>query len=177
MNKVVLFFLSVLLYLVFLFIQLCLSIGLNMAVFGRGEGGITAIGSLLSIWTSYKLLQLIRSRVMTRKEKSTDVVKDAKHQDFQNKNAIEYRRGNFIKQLLLFSYIRHLGWRRLTFLISIVTSILLTFVAQANSWYLGFPIFILFIEVTLFFVIFFLGFTILAYIISWVVEGFQKQSH
>jgi len=65
MKNFLLFLLWILLYLIFVFIQLCLAIGLNMAVFGRGEGGITAIGAILSFWTSYKIVKVIRARFTT----------------------------------------------------------------------------------------------------------------
>jgi hypothetical protein len=68
MKNFLLFLLWILLYLIFVFIQLCLAIGLNMAVFGRGEGGITAIGGVLAFWTSYKIVKAIRSRLTSKKE-------------------------------------------------------------------------------------------------------------
>ena len=44
-----------------------------MVVLGRMEGGITAIGTILSFWTSYKIVKAIRSRITSKKESNVNL--------------------------------------------------------------------------------------------------------
>jgi len=66
MKKLLLFLLWILLYLIFAFILLVLAVFLNMAVFGRGDGAITAVGSVFGLWASYKIVKAIRSSLQAK---------------------------------------------------------------------------------------------------------------
>ncbi len=59
MKKALIIILSIIIYLISLWVLLAISIGINFAVFGRGAGGITALGSIISIWLSYKFVKWI----------------------------------------------------------------------------------------------------------------------
>tara|TARA_B100000927_G_C16330414_1_gene415068 strand:+ start:482 stop:682 length:201 start_codon:yes stop_codon:yes gene_type:complete len=64
MKKLILNILSVIIYIVVWWILAGLSIGINFAIFGRGTGGITAVGGLLSFWLSYKLVKWLRKEYL-----------------------------------------------------------------------------------------------------------------
>ena len=57
MKKVLLIILSIIIYFLAVWLLIGISIGINFAVFGRGTGGITAIGSIISFWLSYKFVK------------------------------------------------------------------------------------------------------------------------
>lgn len=59
MKKALLIIFSIIIYLISLWVLVAISIGINFAVFGRGAGGITALGSIISIWLSYKFVKWI----------------------------------------------------------------------------------------------------------------------
>ena len=59
MKKALLIIFSIIIYLISLWVVVAISIGINFAVFGRGAGGITALGSIISIWLSYKFVKWI----------------------------------------------------------------------------------------------------------------------
>jgi len=58
-KKALLIIFSIIIYLISLWVLVAISIGINFAVFGRGAGGITALGSIISIWLSYKFVKWI----------------------------------------------------------------------------------------------------------------------
>jgi len=58
-KKALLIIFSIIIYLISLWVVVAISIGINFAVFGRGAGGITALGSIISIWLSYKFVKWI----------------------------------------------------------------------------------------------------------------------
>ena len=57
MKKALLIFLSIIVYFFVLWLFVLISIGINFAVFGRGTGGLTAFGSIISFWLSYKFVK------------------------------------------------------------------------------------------------------------------------
>lgn len=59
MKKALLIILSIIIYFFVLWLLIGISVGINFAVFGRGTGGITAMGSIISFWLSYKFVKWI----------------------------------------------------------------------------------------------------------------------
>ena len=57
MKKLLLIILCIVIYIFVIFLLSSVSIGINMAVFGRGTGGITAIGGIASIWLAFKFVK------------------------------------------------------------------------------------------------------------------------
>jgi len=57
MKKTLLIILSTIIYVIILWMLIGLSVGINFAVFNRGAGGITALGSIVSFWISYKFVK------------------------------------------------------------------------------------------------------------------------
>ena len=57
MKKPLLIILSIIIYIVVLQVLIGLSVGINLAVLGRGTGGMTALGSIISFWLSYKFVK------------------------------------------------------------------------------------------------------------------------
>ena len=71
-----------------------------MVVLGRMEGGITAIGTILSFWTSYKVVKAIRSRLTSKKESKREplIQKKMYEEDIPKKVATKDK--NIFKKLL-----------------------------------------------------------------------------
>ena len=67
MKKVLLIILSVGIYGFLYFIQLFIFIGINLLVFNRGVGAITALGGIVPIWTSYKFTKWIWKKYFSPK--------------------------------------------------------------------------------------------------------------
>ena len=63
MKKVLLFILSAGIYIFIWFLLTGCFIGINLAVYGRGVGGITGLGSVLALWFSYKFVKWIWIKV------------------------------------------------------------------------------------------------------------------
>tara|TARA_Y200000002_G_scaffold378222_1_gene385168 strand:+ start:1196 stop:1405 length:210 start_codon:yes stop_codon:yes gene_type:complete len=59
MKKALLIILSIIIYFFVLWLLIGISVGINFAVFGRGTGGITAMGSIISFWLSYIFVKWI----------------------------------------------------------------------------------------------------------------------
>jgi hypothetical protein len=57
MKKPLLIILSIIIYFIVLWLLAVVSIGINIAVFGRATGGITAFGGIASIWLAYKFVR------------------------------------------------------------------------------------------------------------------------
>lgn len=57
MKKTLLIILSIIIYLFVLWLLVSISIGINIVAFGRPTGGITGLGSIISIWLSYKFVK------------------------------------------------------------------------------------------------------------------------
>ena len=68
MKKILFTVLWIACYFVFFWIQLAISIGLNFAFFERGDGAITALGTIIAFWTSYIIVIAIRSRILSKKK-------------------------------------------------------------------------------------------------------------
>ena len=66
MKKLILNILSVIIYIVVWWILVGLSVGVNLAIFGRETGGITAVGGLLSFWLSYKFVKWLRKKYLNK---------------------------------------------------------------------------------------------------------------
>lgn len=57
MKKLLLIILCIIIYIIVLQLLVGISIGINFALFGRGTGGITAIGGVASIWLAFKFVK------------------------------------------------------------------------------------------------------------------------
>jgi len=58
-TKISLIILSFGIYGFVYFIQLVIFVGINIMVFGRGVGAFSALGGIIPIWTSYKIVKWI----------------------------------------------------------------------------------------------------------------------
>ena len=58
MKKTVVNFLSIICYIILLNIQLGIFVGINMSINGKPVGGLTAIGGVFSLWSSYKIFKM-----------------------------------------------------------------------------------------------------------------------
>tara|TARA_R110002012_G_scaffold292802_1_gene488158 strand:+ start:2573 stop:2794 length:222 start_codon:yes stop_codon:yes gene_type:complete len=72
MKKVITAILLFILYLIFWWIQSVVAIGLNFAFFNRGAGGITAVGSLIAFWTSFKIVKIIHVKISRNRNDRQD---------------------------------------------------------------------------------------------------------
>ena len=59
MKKIVFIILSFIIFSFAWFVQGGIFIGINALVFGRATGGITALGGIIAIWTSFKFVKWI----------------------------------------------------------------------------------------------------------------------
>ena len=59
MKKLLFIFLSIIIFLFIWNITMLISVGVNFMVHERGTGGITAIGSIIGLWASYKLTKAL----------------------------------------------------------------------------------------------------------------------
>tara|TARA_X000000950_G_C13321540_1_gene420843 strand:- start:144 stop:344 length:201 start_codon:yes stop_codon:yes gene_type:complete len=66
MKKLILNILSVIIYIVVWWILVGLSVGVNLAIFGRETGVVTAVGGLLSFWLSYKFVKWLRKKYLNK---------------------------------------------------------------------------------------------------------------
>ena len=57
MKKALLIILSIIIYVFIWWLIAGIFIGINFLAFGRPTGGITALGSIISIWLSYKFVK------------------------------------------------------------------------------------------------------------------------
>jgi|TARA_B110000908_G_scaffold133690_1_gene157722 hypothetical protein len=64
MKKTVVNFLSIICYIILLNIQLGIFVGINMSINGKPVGGLTAIGGVFSLWSSYKITQSLRLKFL-----------------------------------------------------------------------------------------------------------------
>jgi hypothetical protein len=59
MKKTIFIILSFIIFSFAWFVQEGIYIGINVLVYGRGTGGITGLGVIPSIWTSFKFVKWI----------------------------------------------------------------------------------------------------------------------
>ena len=59
MKKIVFIILSFIIFSFAWFVQGGIFIGINALVFGRATGGITGLGAIIAIWTSFKFVKWI----------------------------------------------------------------------------------------------------------------------
>ena len=64
MKKIIILIISFFAYLLVLWIQVAVAAGINLAIFGRPSGAITAVLGIISFWTSYKIIKFLRSRFL-----------------------------------------------------------------------------------------------------------------
>ena len=68
MKKILLILFSVLIYFIVWWVLAAIAIGLNFAVFDRGTGTITAIGSILAFWGSFKFVKWLWNNYFFKKK-------------------------------------------------------------------------------------------------------------
>ena len=128
MKKILLLLLWILLYLISAFILLCLAIGLNMAVFGRGDGGITAVGGVFALWASYKIVKAIRARVLSKKESISTPVIQKEMPAVDEPKKVENKSKNIFKKAF------STGLLRLHIVLSVLGGVLFSLIFSIVIW-------------------------------------------
>ena len=65
MKKSLGIILSIIIYIIVLWILMGASVVVNFAIFGRPTGGITAFGGIASIWLAYKFVKWLRGKYIS----------------------------------------------------------------------------------------------------------------
>lgn len=62
MKKIFAIILSIMLYFFVWWVLVLISIGLNVAIFKKLTGGITALGGIIAFWLSYKIVKRLSKK-------------------------------------------------------------------------------------------------------------------
>ena len=66
MKKPILIILSIIIYIISFWLLTGVFVGINLAVLGRGIGGITAFGGIISLWLSYKIVKWLWKKYFSK---------------------------------------------------------------------------------------------------------------
>ncbi|GEM_PF-5851399 len=64
MKKILSIIIYAFVYVLAFFLQVWVAIGINIMMFETGVGAITALGAIISLWTSYKIVEWLRSKML-----------------------------------------------------------------------------------------------------------------
>uniref|UniRef100_UPI004047BC4B hypothetical protein n=1 Tax=Algoriphagus sp. TaxID=1872435 RepID=UPI004047BC4B len=64
MRKTSVFIFSAIIYIIVWWILTAIAVGINLFLLGRETGSITALGGIMAVWLSYKIVKWLRKKYL-----------------------------------------------------------------------------------------------------------------